>query len=213
MLWTAFYDYILPDLNGVSQALVSHTLRNVVIEFCNETLIYVYDLPEIDVVAGTAEYAITSDVSGTEVVMAKAAWVNDVPLAFAPLEALNSKYGGWTGDTSQQPLSFTQKTSTAIILYPEPDTAYTDGLKVQVALRPTLAATGLVDWLATKYIQQLSAGCKGKLMAQPGRPWTNMELAQYNLSIFASAINDAKIETSRSLTRAVLSVRMRPAVR
>ena len=209
-LWSGFYDHILPEVNGVATGVVDHVLRQVCIDFCEKTRIHLSLVDPIDVVAGTAEYTLTSLVSGTEPYMVNAAWHDELPLRMAPLDSLNSFAEYWP-DTDGTPYAYTQKQSDKIILYPNPTTALTDGLRVELVLRPTSSSTGLTDWIATRYMECLAYGVKGRLMAQPNRPWTNPEYAQYFLSLYERARAKAAIEANKSLMRAALSARQRPA--
>lgn len=208
-LWSTFYDDILPYLNGVTTAVVDARLRKVAIEFCKETLLHSEELALINVVAGTAAYTLTPVTSETDVVQVKAAWVSGAPLDYAPLDVLNTVPGYWGTATSSTPTAYTQRTPTQVILYPAPSENITNGLRVEVTLKPTLTATGLTDWIATKYRYVIADGVIGQLMAQPAVPWNNPQGATYYLTKFEMGKSEAITDTYRSQTRATLQVRMR----
>lgn len=212
-VWASFYDHILPELNGITPAVVDFTLRDVCRDFCEETGVHATEVTAINVVAGTSAYTLTSPVSGTEPHRIKAAWFNGHPLHMAPEDALNASSDYWPDSTSTEPWAYTQKQPDQIILYPEPDTAVTDGLRVQIILKPTTDSTGLTDWIALRYMRQLAHGVKARLMAQPGRPWTNPDFAAYHNALYESAKTLATIDANRSFTRGALTVAMRPAYR
>lgn len=209
--WATFYDYILPEVSGVTPAQVDFVLRQVCIEFCERTGIHSVEVTPINVVADTATYGLTSPVDETEPHRIKAAWFNNRPLDMAPLDALNSANPHWAEESSKEAWAYTQRQPNEIILYPTPDEALTGGLRVEVLLRPIAAATGLTGWIANRYVMQLAAGVKGRLMAQPDKPWSRPEHAAVYLAEYRSALTRAAIDANRSLTRAALSVRQRPA--
>lgn len=212
-LWADFYDSILPDVQGVTPPVVDFNLRQICQEFCEESSIHTAEVTAIDVVADTATYTLTSTVTGTEAYKIKAAWFDDVPLSMAPIDVLNNAQEYWPDTEATDAYAYTQKQPDQIILYPKPDTALVGGLRVELILRPTIASTGLTDWIATRYMRQIACGVKGRLMAQPNKPWSSPEFSTYYTSLYESAKTKAAFEAQRSLTRAALSVQMRPAVR
>lgn len=211
VLWSAFYDEILPVLNGVTPALVDSMLREVSIEFCRKTCLHSAEVDLIDVSAGVNEYTLTSSVSGTQVAMVKAAWFNGTPLSYIPLEILNQSNPYWPSVTGTEARYYTHRQPGSLLLFPVPDTDASGALRVETILVPTLDATGLTEWIATKYHYELACGAKGRLQMQPARPWTDLEQAQVNLAYYRAAITRATIDTSRGQTRSPISVRMRPA--
>jgi hypothetical protein len=211
--WDAFYDYILPEINGLSQDVADAYLRRAAIDFFEETLTHVITLPAINVVAGTSEYTLVSTVTETEPVQVKAAWCGNLALRFATLEVLNESGTYWRSHTSSAAYGFTQFRPDQITLYPKPDTNIADALVVQLALAPTLTATWLDDWVAGTYREEIVNGAKAMLMAMPNRPWTDSDRSNYYKSIFEYGKTVAKADSNRSFTRAALTVAPRPAVR
>lgn len=211
--WSSFYDHILGEVNGVTPAMVDFQLRSICIEFCEETGIHATEVTPINVVADTAAYTLTSPVTGTEPYQIKAAWYDDTPLDIAPIDALNASSTYWGSETATTASAYTQKQPNEIILYPNPTVSVTAGLRVEILLRPTLASTGLTDWIATRYMRQIAAGVKGRLMMMPDRPWTRPDFAMKYQAEFEAAKTRAAIDANRSLMRSALAARPRPAVR
>lgn len=209
--WSGFYDHILTEVNGITTAVVDHTLRQVAIDFCERTCIHTEEVTPINVVAGTANYALTALTTGTEAYKIKAAWFEGIPLDIAPLDALNAAFPYWRDQDTPDPWAYTQKIPSEIILFPTPNEDSTAGLRVEIILRPTQTSTLLTTWIAERYMYDIACGVKGRLMAQPGRPWTNPEMASYYLNHYNTARARAAAEANSSLMRAALSVRPRPA--
>lgn len=210
--WSSFYDHILPELNGVTPALVDFHLRQTAIEFCQETGIHTLEVAPIDVLAGTSSYVLTSTIAGTEPYQIKNAWFNSRPLDYASIDTLDQSSSYWQAITGTEAMAFTQRQPDTIILYPQPNTALTAGLRVEIILCPTQSATGLQDWVASRYMKQIAAGVKGRLMAMSDKPWTRPEFSSMYTAQFEAAKTRATIDANRSFTRGALSARPRPAV-
>lgn len=208
MNWSGFYDGIRPEIPASEPALVDATLRRAAIEFCEETGIYILDFTPVNIVANTAAYTLTSPTAFTEAMEIKHAWANDVPITPISQEDLAKLPGRWTNDTSTLPTNYTQQDDDNVILYPRPTVSYTAGLVMKVAVRPTIDATGIVDWFANKYYYDLSAGCKAMMMEMKGKPWSSPEGAAQFRAQFEGGKTSATIEANRSFTRAQVRVRM-----
>lgn len=209
--WASYYNYILPDLMGVPTAVVDFELRRVCRDLCEQALVHSEEVTPINVVANTATYTLAPVTAETEPVIVKSAWYNDAVLDKAPMDILGDAMSQWQDVSSTSPYAYTQRRPDQITLFPVPSEALTAGLRVEINLRPSLAATGLTDWIATNYIYAIADGVKGKLMAQPGKPWTNPELSAYHTGLYEAAKTRATVDANRSFTRAVLSARPRPA--
>lgn len=211
-LWSTLTHRVLLEAPRCSIPLAEEAVRDATIELCEAAQPYIYTLPEVDVVADTATYALTSDVAETEIAMVRSVWYDGTKLDYAPLDALNATQEWWTTE-SDTPTAFTMYNPSSITLYPIPTSALTDGLRVEVALRPTSSATGVVDWIATKYSEEIAWGAKARIMAVPDMPFSNPQRALYYGQLFQRAKGLALADTNRSHTRGTLTVRPRPAVR
>jgi hypothetical protein len=93
-----------------------------------------------------------------------------------------------------------------ITFFPEPDAAYT--YSVNLALRPTYAATAIDSDVFTKYRMGIAHGILADLLAGNGKPWSNPSLASYHLGEYLRAIRDAKLELNREFTGESLMVEL-----
>lgn len=201
-----FYDFIMPELPGIQPNLVDLYLRLSIIEFCDETQVWVVDSDAIDIVAGTATYQINPPASvttGADVSMVKWAWFDGTPLTFTTFEELaQSNITNWADMTAEKPKGYTQPTQDTLTLFPIPTVDYTAGLKLKMALRPSLTSVAIPDWIGNKWIQEFSYGAKAALMAMYGKPWSNPEGAAYYRSLFEAAKTRGVIDSNRNFTRA-----------
>lgn len=212
MKWSAFYDYVLPELNGVPTNLVDIYLRRAAIEFCEETTVYVADHDPISLIKGIAEYDLEAPEPETDIVSVKKAWVEDAGIEYIGQDTLNQRPTYWPGETAPRPTAFTQQTQTSLIVYPKPTESLRNGLKLKVVLRPTLSANNIADWLGGKYIQEISDGAKAMLMSMPNKPWTQPDGAAMYRAQFEAGKTRATIEAQRSFTRASQQVQLKRIV-
>jgi hypothetical protein len=209
MKWSAFYDFVLPELNGVPTDLVDIYLRRAAIEFCEETSVYVADHDPISLIKGIAEYDLETPETETDIVSVKKAWVGNAPIDYLSQDTLNQRMSYWPADEATQPTAFTQQTQTSIIVYPKPTESFRNGLKMKVVLRPSLNATQIADWVATKYIQEITDGAKAMLMAMENKPWSSPSGEAKYRAQFEAGKTRATIEALRSFTRASQQVQLK----
>lgn len=80
--------------------------------------------------------------------------------------------------------------------------------KLRGAFKPALNATVFDDRLVDDYSQVIINGAIAKVLAIPGKPWSNVGLAEYHERLFYSAFPEAKThaaaEGTKSLARVVV---------
>ena len=209
MKWSALYDYILPELQGIPNSIVDIYLRRAAIEFCEETCVYSADHDAVSLTAGISEYDLESPESQTDIVSVKKAWVGDAAISYVSQDTLNQRPVYWPSEEAPRPTAFTQQTQTSVIMFPKPTESLRNGLKMKVVLRPSLDATGIVDWMATKYVQEITDGAKAMLMAMPNKPWSQPDGAALYRAQFEAGKTRATIEAQRSFTRASQQVQFK----
>ena len=157
--WSSFYAYVQPEVPTLPLPVLDHVLRKAAIEFCEETAIHAIDATPITVVADTGTYALDSGDPELDVSIVKFAWYDGKPLPFVSQEILNDQTGVyWPDQTSTAATGFTQQDHGNLILYPIPTVGVTDGLKLKLVVRPSLTSTGVYDWIANRFIQEISFG-------------------------------------------------------
>lgn len=209
MKWSAFYDYVLPEVTGVSNDLVDIYLRRAAIEFCEETGVHVSDHDPVSLIAGIAEYDLEPPEPETDISVVKKAWIQSSPIDYISQDTLNQRHSYWPSEEAPRPSAFTQQTQTSVIMFPKPAESVKNGLNMKVVLRPSLTAKTIADWVGSKYIQEISDGAKAMLMAMQNKPWTSMEGAALYRAQFESGKTRATIEATRSFTRASQQVQLK----
>lgn len=76
------------------------------------------------------------------------------------------------------------------------------GLSVWVALKPTLTATTIEDFIYEDYLETIADGARGMLFGMAGMPWANGELAAYYTKRYMAYRDRAANRKIRGLTKA-----------
>lgn len=193
--WSDFYDLILPDVPSCPHAAVDLALRRAAIAFCEQSLAYKYNYPDIAVSAGTETY-IYNPPDQTAVYVVAYAKFNDCEISVNTSED-NIKIWDWR-DQSGTP-QYVLGGSEGVTLVPIPDIDGT--LSLIVALRPSSTAIGIDDDIFSEYREAIIAGAKAQLMISPKKPYSNAALAAYYQQLFIIKTGQAGVRTARNYTR------------
>lgn len=170
---------LYPIVKDCPLAYIIQAVRDTVIEFCTETLIWQHTLPGINLTTSNKTYAVTSNVSQT--------MIHRVLEVTADNQRLRpqTQYNWSSGKD-------------AIVLESNPPRNATAGLVVKVALKPTQEATEFHnDRLWDDYSGFFVSGTAARLLVQKATPWTDLTMAaQYRLE-FNKGIGAARHEVRR----------------
>lgn len=204
MNWTAFYDYVLPDVPGCGAPLAQQAIREAAIEFCAQTLLYKHDHAAIDIVGATHTYALTLP-ANTVLADVIFAAVNGTPIAPRGKAWLDVSIAEWrTTATGVPAYYFLNSGRTEIRLVKTPSESIATGLVLELALKPAKAATEGPDFLLEDWEAAITAGAKARLFAMKRKPWSDPGLSVYFTGIFENEKGRASVTASRDNTRAPL---------
>lgn len=209
-----FFPYVLPDVLGAPEPLVVHHIRNACIEFCEKSLILTRDHDPLTIKAEQVDYDLEPP-KGYLVVKVQKAWLDNSPLnPIAPdfvrdASVYNRLYSSYNAASASTPNGYLQKDERSISVWPKPDRDYTNGLTMRVALKPTRASTSIEDVIFEDYAEAIAQGALFRLMASPGKAYTNAEMAVVNKGLFEQAMNVARQRATHGHVRSNLSVKMR----
>lgn len=200
--FTAWYDDVLPHAPGCAPAIALDAIRKAAIEFCRESRIYQYDHPAVTVVASQATYAFVpaTDTVVTEILDA---WYDGVPLDPKGRDELGNISSNWREWTGTRPIYITQDDERNARLAPIPTVGLASGLKMLVALKPTITATSIETRIYEEYREQIADGALARLYVSPKKPYTDLPLAQVKAAMFRSHCNLAYNKAMRGHTRGV----------
>lgn len=196
--WSNFYDLVMPGLPGCPFVMVDNALRQSAMVFCEQSLAWRFNHPDIPVIAGTAEYAFLPPAD------AAVHCVTHAVLNGEEIETHTGESGiaiwNWRNQ-SGTPL-YVLGGATAVTLVPIPDTAGI--LTMVVALKPSASSTGIDDTLFNEFRESIIHGALAQLMLSPEKPYTNAQLATHHQRQFGISTAAAGMRVARSYTRAPL---------
>lgn len=212
-LYEDFFPNVLYDVPGAPEPVVVNAIRNACIEFCEKSLVLVRDHDPITLIANKVDYDLEPP-GGYVVVKVQKAWLEHSPLdPMAPdvvkdAAVYNRLFSSYIA-ASSTPRAYLQKEERTISVWPMPEKKYQNGLTLRVALKPTRASTEVEDVILEDYAEIIAAGALARLMASPGKAYTNTEFAGVNQAKFISGINVARGRAMHGHVRSNLSVKMR----
>lgn len=220
--YTAFLDFLMPEVPGCSTEMALQSLSNAIIEFCQDTRCFTYEPAAIDIVANQRDYTLTPS-SGNNIVDCLYAAVNGDPIfpatddmldiAFPPSTGNNTTGTGNGNDnwrlitTTDDPPAYYQFTDLGrgtIRLIKTPSVSYTGGLTVKVALTPLRATRVIPDTIYENHVDDILHGAKAILYAMPRKPWSDPVRAQSEQQQFNYVKGNLDAAASRAFTRAPL---------
>lgn len=197
--WSLFYPEVLPELPKVPVPLVDYWLRTAAIEFCERSKCHLVGLASLDSVANQGSYVIALAADTDLVELAAVRYQGETLDPVSPT-FLETSYDDWESEVGC-PEFYTQPDPSTVTLVPAPDASVAAAIRLRAAIKPGTAATGVDDWLFTKYHTQIAAGAKSKLMAMVSKPWSNPDEAPKQQTIFADGIDEAVVVSQRGFVR------------
>lgn len=196
--WNAFFDLLSPDVPGCPQAAQVVALRQAAITFCEQSLAWKYDHPDITVSVGTAKYLFDSPAEAVVHVVTYAEF-NSAQLETRIMER---DINNWTLRLAVGTPEYLLGGPISVTLVPMPDVAGT--LKLKVALKPSPTGDGVDDVIFNEYREAVVHGALSKLLLSPKKPYTDMTLANYHAQLFHIQTACAGMRESKNYNRAPL---------
>lgn len=192
-----FREYIQEDVAQCPQAVVTKKIREVLVDFCEQTRILRQAADAIDLAVSTAEYSITFTGDYLPIEIDKAylgdGSTDDDEITVTSRRLLDTTVWNWQNITTDSKISACLLTeSGAARVYPIPSSAPEDDLYLTCFVKPTWTATEVEDRLYNDWLPVIRDGVLGELMKQKGRPWADLEMASYYANKYFKGRADAK---------------------
>ena len=201
--WQEFMPDILPDVYGCPDPTVVLALRRVSRQFFEQTRIWRLWMDPVSIKLGVVNYDLDLEVQ-SELVNIERATLNGAALEVTNSEALGS---GWRiQNQAYGPCVFTEDRKTFNFL---PALVTGDLVQLEVTLKPSSNAVGIVDAYFDQYAETLATGAKARLMQQPNKPYSNPNLGMLLEQQFNNAITDVNIRRAHGFSSSPLTVRPR----
>lgn len=204
--FSAFYDHLMPELPGITTAMVDLHLLHTARDFCQRTSAWRYDFTQA-AVASQAAYDISEPELQSEIVRVTRLavlgtllfddrWVPDAP-GDVP------RY-----DRADPPFTVDDDNTTITLITDEvPAASSSTGLAVTAALKPKFTAARLPDFLLNERLEAIKAGTLYRLKVMGKKPWSDRDMAQVHATDYARHCNLAATHAQQGNTRARLRVR------
>lgn len=212
-----FYPEVLADVPNCPRPVVKNAILNALVEFCKRSRFWVIDLDPVDIVAGTAEYAVTSNVTNAVVHDLYHVEAFGHPLDSTSRDQLNRewpnftrKYTSWNSELSSpwaeyesdQPRVFYQPSRSKIRLVGIPTVSGTGALVMSAAVFPGPSiANEIAAEIHDEYREVIGFGAKARLFVQPEKAWSAPTAVQAQYGMFEAGIADAAAKRARDFAR------------
>lgn len=198
--YSAFLKNVLPECPGVPYSVAFDAVRLAAIEFCKESTVLTKNHANISLVADQTAYALTTPTDlDIQSVAGDIKYGPDGSIIFQrPRTYLSVEIPDWENKTGIKPeffyVSYGDGATTTwyINVVPKPTEAVTDALAgIVLICSPLNNSTTVPTIIYEKWLEEIAAGAKARLMAMPTKEWSNPELAGYYKGIFMKGVADA----------------------
>lgn len=200
--------YLLPEVPGVPDSLAIQAIMRTANDFCWETGVWSEIQDPISVIDNINEYDLEAPTGG-QIVTIKSIWMVNRELVPVTMERLQELIPNWQEAKGSDPAYYNSATDYATVrIYPIPLGANKAKMTIRAQYAPDQFGTYLPPFLVDKFLDEILAGAKARLMQMPGKSWTNPALAGANQAYYNEGITKAKVFTAHD--KVAGSPRVRP---
>lgn len=205
-----FYDLMLPELPGCTTDMLDLQLRQVARELCDRTSAWRQAIDPISLVAGQGTYDLDSPETKSDIVRLTKLSIGSTLLWQDKEEdertCSTTETPKYT--RNEPPFSLSPDLLELTLIAAEvPAADLASGLTGEAALKPSLDATTLPDFLKTQHSETMRFGVLSRLMLMGGKKWTDRPLAAEYRTEWNKALNFAAYQGQVGNTRQRLRVR------
>lgn len=208
-LWSDWSADVAIDVPGCPDPTIELAVRRIVIDFLERTHWLARTAAPIDIAAGAAARTFGTpliSVSSERVLRIQAAWISDRDTDILSPDEVAETMPDWKTRTGT-PLYIVQERPDEYWVVPAPTATMTGALRLKIAVAPTETATGCEDVVRAHWRDAIASGAKARLLAMPGKPWSNPGLAAYHLGVYEEAVGSGAIGALRSPARGRLATK------
>lgn len=183
MLFSSMLTYVLPRAQGCPDEMAERALREASGEFMRRSQAMTEDRTvTIGIGASVALGTMVSPVLDILDARVDGVSVRVVPRSDPSIEELATGTYVLTWDDNSVSVAPTQTASLTTVL------------RLVLGVGPD--ATEIPDALWAKHYEAITRGAVGRLLAMPGTPWTNPDIATFELSLFDQLVTKAAMQLS-----------------
>lgn len=204
----SLYDYTLPELPGITPALLDIHLREVARDFCRVSKFWRTPLDTENSVAGQAIYDLYPDESYADLVKVTKLTVNGVLLYEDRYTAVSNTQNQPKYERGSPPFTVSADMLELTLIPDEvPDASQSAGVVMEGAIQPSPTATTLPDFFGGEFRNAICFGAMARCMAMGSKPWTDRALASEYARLYMSQVHLAALRGSNGNTLAALRTR------
>ena len=185
--------YVLPDTPDAPDSLVIRQIMFAANDFCIKTNVWDEIQDPTTVIDNVYQYDV--DVPKyAQVATIKNIWLPNRELIPATMDQIQEFIPNWQTSTGAGPVYFNAAQDwTSYRIFPIPEGANKVQMTLRVAYAPDQFASVLPRFLADRWLDEITAGAKARLMSMPSKPWSNAAMAAFNQRLYDDGALEAKI--------------------
>jgi hypothetical protein len=191
---------VQPYLPNCPRAVMIVAIRQSAIDFCQKSMFWRMEMEPLITVAGIREYELDFPPE-TIVVSVRAMTYDGRPIKEKDIDELDACRSHWRTDQGT-PDAFVYRDPATVLLSKEPQESVE--LAATLALKPTQTALTCGDILFDEYMNGIAAGAIAQLMLQPGKPWTQPQLAATFGASYTADVEQARVRATTGYGRRVV---------
>jgi hypothetical protein len=203
----AFVPQVIIELPQCPEPVALAEIRNAVIELCDRALVWREDIDPLTLELGEAVYDLDTPPQARVATVMDIATDDNRMLMPVDQEWLIRFDPSWRTRTGRVDW-FTQPDSETLRVIRVPEDPLT--LFITCAFAPTRNGNLIPSYVFEQYLEVIKYGAWARLMVQPSKPWTNLQLAMRYGQLFSAGMTTARVEATKGRVRTNTTVVMKP---
>jgi hypothetical protein len=196
-----FLPYVTQFIPTVSEFVAVAAIRDACIEFCEKSLFWQYNVPEIPAVANQANYVVQTPIDTKMVVMISAYFNTNLLIPKGPDElARIYRMGDWQ-QIEGTPQYITRIIKPEVRLVPTPYDSEAGTLYLRVALAPTRDSSTIDSEIFEQWAETIAWGARARIYGQTKQDYGDKNASIEAMKMFKYEINRARMQVAKGLTR------------
>lgn len=192
-----FQAIVAPDVLACPDPIITREIRSALIEFCEKTQLFTKEITvavDTGSIDDTTQNSLTIDLSAYLSSEARPTRINQIMVdtySFVPKKRdVSMTHANWEY-LKEEGVKYYHIVSNSQIKLADMSTDDGD-VFLEIVCKPTRAATGFEDFLLEDWSEAIVSGAKYKLLAMPGKEWSDFSTANYYRAEWRKYLSAAK---------------------
>ena len=207
MKFSEVVPFIRPEVAGAPDFLIERMVRDICIDFCQRTDVYLAEPEDIFIVDGVSEYDVSIP-SGTELNHILDVYDNRTllkPIAYSKLlQVLGNE------SVKGRPKYYSMRDNNTFFVGPVPNTNYT--FRALFSLKPNSTSTSIPNTVGRENRPTIVKGVLARMQSMNGQPWTSLNMAQINYQGYEKEVGRIHRESKYGFAGGALTAKYREFV-